>query len=311
LDVAKASDVFISYSRADRAFVDRLVADLRDHHIDVWLDTLELVVGDQFRHRVEEGIEGSRYFCIVISPAAMSSFFVRRFELEPALTRMIAERRIGYVLPLLLKKPRRALPAMLRTLQYLDFSDMRTYLDNLQRLVRRLRLDSESFCGSRLYKNVDTALTGTMVGVGPLKQLPHHGAAVRVHYTDGRIVSMETYTDGKPDGAKSVIYDQHKRVSEIVLFRKDQVVDTWYYVYSRTTGKRKYKLISRPGARPHLRIEYDAAGYKITEAYLAADGTPDAARRFCTVKYTYNKDGSLSSTRYLNAGGGPVSPPAP
>jgi hypothetical protein len=35
-------DVFVGYARADKQFVDRLVADLRDHHILPFQDIIEL-----------------------------------------------------------------------------------------------------------------------------------------------------------------------------------------------------------------------------------------------------------------------------
>lgn len=38
--------IFISYSHADKAFVDKLATSLVEHDAHVWVDTWELNVGD-------------------------------------------------------------------------------------------------------------------------------------------------------------------------------------------------------------------------------------------------------------------------
>ena len=52
----KRYDVFIGYARADKRFVDRLVADLRDYHVVPFQDVIELQVGDQHRYVIEDVI---------------------------------------------------------------------------------------------------------------------------------------------------------------------------------------------------------------------------------------------------------------
>jgi antitoxin component YwqK of YwqJK toxin-antitoxin module len=298
--VSPEHDVFISYSRQNSRFVNRLVADLRDHQVKVWIDTLEIKVGDQFMHRIEDGIQKSKFFCFVISDASLKSFFIRRFELEAAFAKMAQERRSGFILPLRLNCKRK-IPLQLSTYQYLNFSSHRLYMSNLKSLVNRILLTDELFTGNRLYKNVDTSMTGTMVGVGePLKQPPYRGSYIRAFFEQGRIRSMETYSDGKPDGAKSVLYDEKGRVVEIMLFRNNKVIDSWRYEYSLKTGLRKYKWVCRPGEHAHQRLEYDRQGNKIREANVDSQGLVQNGNEGWAIKeYVRNANGNVTEYKYF------------
>lgn len=71
-------DIFISYSRKNQRWANKLVSDLKRHDTKVWIDTLEINVGDIFRQKIEEGISKSRYFCLIISPHSMKSYYVRQ-----------------------------------------------------------------------------------------------------------------------------------------------------------------------------------------------------------------------------------------
>jgi Uncharacterized protein conserved in bacteria len=245
---SEARDVFISYSRSDERFVKRFAQELEDHHLSVWVDRLELQVGDQFRSRIEDGIAACKYCVVVMSPAAFQSYFVRRVELESALNRMISEKRDGFILPLLISGSADDIPLLLRTIQYMDFRNKRTTARNLATLAARIRGD-EGFTGARLVKGIDVTLSGQMVGIGELKQKARRGTSFTLFYEDGLVRSMEMYTDGKADGAKAVEYDGKGRVLRITLFRGNLAVDAWTYEYSPRTGLRHYKLISLPGAK--------------------------------------------------------------
>lgn len=286
-------DVFISYSQKNKSFADRLRGDLEDHHITVWLDRLEIAPGDRPRQKIESAIESSRYFCLIISDAAMKSYYVRQLELEAAFTRMIQSRSQAFILPVLLQRPKVDLPLMLASLQYADFSTASRYRNNLQQLVKRIKLGTETFTGARWYKNVDTSLLGTMVGVGPLNRAPMRGTCVRVFYQDGVIRTLETFNDRHRDGAKSISYDERSRVSEIVLFRDSAVVDTWRYEYDPVDGQRAYKYIYNPGEKPHTILEYDKRGNRTSEKYFRQDGSPDGSRGYVAREWQYNKDGEM------------------
>jgi hypothetical protein len=46
--------IFISYSHQNKSFADKLAGQLVAHHVNVWLDTWELSIGDSIIDRVQE-----------------------------------------------------------------------------------------------------------------------------------------------------------------------------------------------------------------------------------------------------------------
>jgi len=86
-------DVFVSYARDDSTFVRQLVPALRDRGLRVWYDEGELRLGDSILRAVEDGLEHSRFFVLILSPA----FFKRswaQFETGVALGRNEDKRHI-------------------------------------------------------------------------------------------------------------------------------------------------------------------------------------------------------------------------
>jgi len=51
--------VFISYSRDDAEWVRKFAEALREQHVDVWLDTWQLLAGDSLPDALEAGLRGS------------------------------------------------------------------------------------------------------------------------------------------------------------------------------------------------------------------------------------------------------------
>lgn len=63
-------DVFISHASEDKEEVARPLAQLlRDAGITVWLDDLELTIGDSLRRQIDDGLRQSRYGLVILSPA--------------------------------------------------------------------------------------------------------------------------------------------------------------------------------------------------------------------------------------------------
>lgn len=88
--------VFLSHSKTDRAFVERLAGDLRAARIDVWYDEWEIPSGVSFRKRIfEEGITESDLFFVYLTPTSASSHWVAR-ELDAAFV-LDAEARGGTI----------------------------------------------------------------------------------------------------------------------------------------------------------------------------------------------------------------------
>lgn len=109
--------VFVSHASADKAFVDRLVADLAARAIPVWYDKLDLRVGESVPGGINEGLSGSKYFLIVLSKSSIASRWVAE-ELNAALMEQVA-RGGTFLLPALLEDCE--LPPLLRHRRYADF----------------------------------------------------------------------------------------------------------------------------------------------------------------------------------------------
>ena len=72
------AQVFISYSRKDLAFVDRLAKRLKAAGLEVWYDLSGLEVGMRWGKEIQKAIQESRYFIVVLSPNSTESEWVER-----------------------------------------------------------------------------------------------------------------------------------------------------------------------------------------------------------------------------------------
>lgn len=79
------ADVFISYSRADQAFVRRLHASLLEQDIDPWVDWQDIPITAEWRAEIHAAIESSDSFVFVLSPDSVTSDVCRE-ELEHAVS---------------------------------------------------------------------------------------------------------------------------------------------------------------------------------------------------------------------------------
>jgi hypothetical protein len=294
-------DVFISYSRKNQKFVNRLANDLAAHRLRVWLDSLEIDVGDRFRKKIEEGIETSRYFCLVISPASMKSYYVREMELEAAFSHMVRTSRQSFILPIMWSRPPTPLPLMLSTYHFLDFTNSRNYYHQLGRLVKKIRLDDDEFTGEKWYKNIDISSFGHLVGVTPLNHISYSGSCVKVYFKAGLAHRVELFDDGNLSGFKTIEYDEEEeRVFDNTLYRDNQIVSTWRYFYDKKSGTRKLKQDFYPDKNPHLEIAYNPDGDRLEERFLQQDGSLDGSRGFAIKRFKYLPNGNLSGEILLD-----------
>ncbi|MBN1285623.1 MAG: SUMF1/EgtB/PvdO family nonheme iron enzyme [Anaerolineae bacterium] len=70
--------VFVSYSRQDTAFVERLMHDLQAAGHACWIDTTDIKGGEEWVRAIADGINNSYAFISVVSEAANASRWVRR-----------------------------------------------------------------------------------------------------------------------------------------------------------------------------------------------------------------------------------------
>lgn len=83
-------DVFLSHAGEDKATVAVPLAQaLRELGVTVWLDAMELRIGDSLRRRIDQGIASSR-FGIVICSAAFFAKGWTQYELDGLVTRTVA-----------------------------------------------------------------------------------------------------------------------------------------------------------------------------------------------------------------------------
>ncbi|MBD2465713.1 toll/interleukin-1 receptor domain-containing protein [Oscillatoria sp. FACHB-1407] len=66
-------DVFISYSRRDKAFVQSLHQALQANNRDTWVDWQDIPLGTAWWNEIQSGIEASDTFIFVISPDSLAS----------------------------------------------------------------------------------------------------------------------------------------------------------------------------------------------------------------------------------------------
>ena len=127
--------VFLSYSKRDAAFVERLGHDLHVRKYDVWIDSADIVGSghDRWRRSIVVGIRESAAVIVVLSPNSVKSENVER-ELS------VAAENKKRVIPLLYQPC--ILPDgfqyELAGLQHIDFVNF-PYKEALTELVRHLR----------------------------------------------------------------------------------------------------------------------------------------------------------------------------
>ena len=93
-------DVFICHASEDKvALVEPLVAALERRGFRVWLDQMQIMIGDSLTERIDDGLGHSRFGVVIVSPAVLAkeTWWVRR-ELNALAAREAQEGRV-VVLP--------------------------------------------------------------------------------------------------------------------------------------------------------------------------------------------------------------------
>src|SRR5690348_10922358 len=78
LTVSVRMKVFLSHSSFDKDLARRLARDLRATNIDVWLDQWEIGVGEEFAHKIEQGLEEVAFVIVLLTHASVDSEWVDR-----------------------------------------------------------------------------------------------------------------------------------------------------------------------------------------------------------------------------------------
>ncbi len=133
--------VFISYSYQDKEFVEWLKAELQDLGLEIWYDESEILVGENIQKKVNEGIQSSSAFILVLSNSSKNSDWVR-YEMNSAILLNAIKKGIS-ILPI--KIDDSEVPSDLSGYLYADFSDDRKKgLEILKRsLLKQNKVDFE------------------------------------------------------------------------------------------------------------------------------------------------------------------------
>lgn len=134
--------VFLSHSSKDKPFAKQLAAQLRQAGVDVWLDEVQLDIGDSLIERIGRAIDESDFVIAILSRNSISSFWVKK-ELEIAMTKEIESKTIT-VLPIIIDKDCKV-PGFLRDKLYADFTDPKMFVDAFSKLLRRIERSDASF----------------------------------------------------------------------------------------------------------------------------------------------------------------------
>lgn len=89
---------FISYSWADKMFVDQLYTDLHRCGVPIWLDRERMKIGEVIRERVDQSIGERDKLLVVLSRHSVVSTWVQ-YEVEKALE-MESARHCNVLLPI-------------------------------------------------------------------------------------------------------------------------------------------------------------------------------------------------------------------
>ncbi|HET6469387.1 MAG TPA: TIR domain-containing protein [Geminicoccaceae bacterium] len=130
-------DLFISYSRKDRDFVERLSRALVAAERDVWVDLDDILPTEDWLGKIRSGIEASNNFVFVISPDAVASTVCA----EEVAHAVANHKRI---IPLLHRPvPAEQVPAALAAINWLPFAGGDALAADIDALLRAVDINPE------------------------------------------------------------------------------------------------------------------------------------------------------------------------
>ena len=139
---------FLSYSSADKAFAHRLVDDLHEAGLRVWMDVHEFQIGERIEDAISRGISSSGRVLLVVSEHSLRSSWIEKEVTKAVEAEGDAGRSILFPLRLdnaVLEQKDGHLGSLLRGRHIADFTrwqDDEAYRRSFSRLVRDLTIQA-------------------------------------------------------------------------------------------------------------------------------------------------------------------------
>jgi nucleotide-binding universal stress UspA family protein len=127
---------FISYSRTDKATVERLRRALEQRNVDVWLPEAQISPGQIVAAEIERAINDSDAVIVVLSPSSSKSEWV---SMETSLA--ISLQRTGgkpLIIPVVAEPPDKV-PFFLQHIHWVDLTTEQNFERNVDRIVDAMR----------------------------------------------------------------------------------------------------------------------------------------------------------------------------
>lgn len=146
--------IFLCHASEDKKFVERLASDLMKFGIEVWFDKFEIKVGESLLEKINEGIMGSGYFAVVLSPRSVDKPWVRH-EIQSAFAKKFKDEDFK-ILPVLYEDC--DIPLYLAGLLYADFSA--DYERGLNDVLNVFGMRDVDICTEENWRQVHKANSG-------------------------------------------------------------------------------------------------------------------------------------------------------
>jgi hypothetical protein len=125
--------LFLSYAGEDREFADRVATSLSERSLRVWYAPWEIAVGDSIVDRINEGMGGSAYLGVVLSPYSVNKPWCKA-ELNAALQIKLKDQDVQ-ILPILCQDC--DIPPLFKDMFYADFR--KSFDRGMKELLRAIR----------------------------------------------------------------------------------------------------------------------------------------------------------------------------
>lgn len=143
--------IFVSHSSLDKPFVRLLKQELEKHHLNIWLDEVEIRVGQSITEEISTAILNSEVFCFIISSNSEKSNWVSR-EFNSKLPLVISGEAV--VIPCRLDDSK--IPTLISDIKYADFRH--SFKKGIEDVINAVRVKEEIKFKKIVYQTTDSLI---------------------------------------------------------------------------------------------------------------------------------------------------------